>query len=331
MSSESEMGPWRWKLRLFASADLVGSTAYKAGQSAAQSPEWVSTFTEFFRDFPEAIRSQYDELPALKHCPVVVDQLTPWKFLGDEILFAVELTRHQDAASHILAFKNALRVFPEVWRKKSLPLRLKGAAWLAGFPITNREVSVPAPNGAPIVDYIGPSMDLGFRIAKFCDARKLVLSADLALMLLDGVDSIEWKKELFHLLLGGKEVLKGVIGNEGYPVVHLHMQDGVFSLEEKLLGSNHECDWARLTDYLREFIDEHSPRLIRPFIAGDTTGKYGSVPDTFVKLRKQLRAEESDRGYTDPSTTSPPEARGPEREIAPPQATASGSSNSYVE
>jgi hypothetical protein len=324
MPSEFELECWRWKLRLFASADLVGSTAYKAGQGDKRSPEWVSTFTEFFRDFPDAVRTQYDKLPKSKHCPKVSNQLSPWKFLGDEILFWVELQRHQDAASHILAFKNALREFPDIWRNKNLPLRLKGAAWLAGFPVTNREVNIPTQGGVTILDFIGPSMDLGFRIAKFCDERKFVLSTDLALMILDGVHSLEWKREDFYLLLAGKEVLKGVLGNEGYPIVYLHMQDGHMSkeekLEKKLLGITHQFDWTDLTDYLRTFIDAREPRLFRPFIAGDGDTKYSLVPEEFQKLHDQMQTEESERGYAEQATQPEPKAAGPPREIPPPQA-----------
>jgi hypothetical protein len=234
---------WRWKLRLFASADLVGSTAFKAQQTNTRSPDWVPTFTEFFRDFPAEVQAQYATLPTLPaHCGVVAEQLRPWKFLGDEILFWVELGRHEDAASHLLAFKRAVREFPKKWQTKKLALRLKGAAWLAGFPITNREILIPAAGGEPIQDYIGPSIDLGFRVAKFADERRFTMSADLALMLLDGVHRLEWEKEEFFLVLHGREVLKGVIGNESYPIVFLHTSDGKPDHEERLLGVEHRCD-----------------------------------------------------------------------------------------
>ena len=311
--------PWQWKLRLFASADLVGSTAYKASQSARSSPDWVSTFNEFFSEFPSAVRAQYASLPSQpSHCSRVIEQLSPWKFLGDEILFSVELKRFEDAASHVLAFKNAVSEFPAVWRKKGLPLRLKGAAWLAGFPITNREVQIPSADGRPLLDFIGPSIDLGFRISKFADERRLVLSADLVLMLLDAVDEVEWEKGRFWLVLHGREILRGVIGNEGYPIVYLHMSDGRPDAEEKLLKIEHLCEWAALKDYLRKFIDERNPKLFRPFIANDQDQKYGQVPEKFEDLRKQLMSEESERGYAKQASLQEPAPSGPKQE---PQAT----------
>jgi hypothetical protein len=307
----SDYDPWRWRLRLFASADLVGSTAYKAIQNSRESPDWVPTFTEFFQAFPDAVVQSYSTLPKhSSHCPEVGSVLKPWKFLGDEILFSVELQRHEHAASHIRAFLKAIGEFPENWRRKKLPLRLKGSSWIAGFPITNREVAIPIPDGRKIQDFIGPSIDLGFRIAKYSTERKFVLSADLALMLLDAADRTEWETE-FYPVFQGREVLKGVIGNEGYPIVFLHTNGGVQDAEEKLLGIHHHCDRTALKEFLRKFIDEREPRLFRPFISGDPDPKYGRVPDRFETLRAALQAEESNRGYTDSIAEQEPPVSGP--------------------
>src|SRR5258707_1843028 len=86
---------WRWKLRLFASADLVGSTAYKATQRTSATPDWAALFREFFRDFPTFVKDLYSSLPPKhKEC---AEQLKPWKFLGDEILFVAELKNCYEA------------------------------------------------------------------------------------------------------------------------------------------------------------------------------------------------------------------------------------------
>jgi hypothetical protein len=101
---------WTWKLRLFASADLVGSTAYKQAKSEV-TQEWAGTFKEFFRGFPGAVKAAYDRVPS--KCPECAEQLSPWKFSGDEILFNTRLTNHTQVVTHISAFKDAVNSFPE--------------------------------------------------------------------------------------------------------------------------------------------------------------------------------------------------------------------------
>ena len=310
MSSTSD--PWRWKLRLFASVDLVGATAYKASKSPEGSPAWVATFTGFFEEFPGAIQSQYSNLPQHPtHCTTTEERLRPWKFLGDEILFTVVLNRYEDATTHVLALKKAIHSYSKGWSEKGLALRLKGTAWLAGFPVTNREVQIAGPSEVSILDFIGPQMDLGFRIAKFADDKRLVVSADLALLLLDGADRYQWEKE-FYLVFRGREVLKGVIGNDGYPIVFLHMEDGVPDAEEKLLGIQHLCNRTDLKYFVRNFIDNRKTHLFFPFIDGDPDPKYNAIPPEFIKLRDDLRATDTLRGYVSQAHSTKPETNAPE-------------------
>ena len=301
----SESDPWQWKMRLFASADLVGSTAYKASQWDKRIPDWATTFRDFFDKFPGFVEKKYDSLPNFDHGFARPDRrLTPWKFLGDEALFVVDLTQHEEVASHVLAFKNALKEFPSEWMKddKPIPLRLKGTLWIAGFPVTNREITIRISPDNSIVDFIGPSIDAGFRIAKFSSERSLALSADLAHMLQDAVERLEWNKSLFTLKLSGREPLKGVLGSIGYPVVLLHVDDGNASAEEKLLGIKHDSEWATLKDFLQGFIQAN---LSRPFIETDPDQRYKRIPDEFVHLRDELKAEERQRGYS-PETAQEP-------------------------
>ncbi|MGZ0175142.1 MAG: hypothetical protein ACKVHE_37085, partial [Planctomycetales bacterium] len=201
------MSDWAWELRLFCSAGIVGSTAFKAQNSPSKRPEWASTFSEFFRFFPQAVDAAYEKLPVGFHKPAAA--LQAWKFVGDEILFSVAITNHKEGASHVRAFKNAISSFPEIqWKPKGIPLDLKATGWIAGFPVSNRKVEIPGTDG---VDYIGPSVDLGFRLAKFSTPRKFVVSGSLALLVLDGIHSCELPSDSVVLYLDGTVSLKGVI------------------------------------------------------------------------------------------------------------------------
>ena len=307
------MSDWRWKLRLFASADLVGSTAFKATQSASPTPDWPATFREFFRDFPAFLETRYAALSAAhRRCEQF---LKPWKFLGDEILFVVELKGWHEALTHVAALRSAISEFPKIgWAAKKPALKLKAVAWLAGVPVTNTELSISSGTSESL-DFIGPSIDLGFRIAKFAEPRKLVLSADLALLLLDAIDDLEVDRSAYKLGFVGREILKGVIGNEPYPILWLGVPDDTFFLEEELLRVS--CDPGKLKDYLRKYLDT-TPKLMRPFIDGDVHPKYRSIPEEFVKLRDQMQSEDSNREYEKTSRTEP-QASGPAKDLVDPR------------
>jgi hypothetical protein len=283
---------FEWQLRLFLSVDLVGSTAYKVTEAKSEAPGWSHTFREFFRDFPLAIDKEASRLSAnYAKCQEVP---RPWKFSGDEILFWVTLANHHEAATHIASFKKALISFPEQWRQKSLPLKLKATAWIAGFPVTNSEIIIE--NGSTsTVDFIGPSIDAGFRLTKFSQPRKFILSADLALMLLDAIYRLELPWHDFHLFFDGTEPLKGVLDGEPYPIIWLDMNDGQQSVEEMLLGTSREAKPHVLKQYLAKFVDE---KMVRPFIVTDPDERYKLIPASLQKKFDRMKEIEEQTSNT---------------------------------
>lgn len=314
MPSESETD-WSWKLRLFASADLVGSTAFKASQTDSR---WAPTFKEFFSDFPTCLAGCYGNLPAEFEVPD--DKFIAWKFSGDEILFWVQLKKSTHVASHLLAFKNAVSQFPKQWEEKKIPLKLKATAWIAGFPVTNTEIRIGgSETNEGNLDFIGPSMDLGFRIAKYTTVRQFVLSADLAMMLLDSIDLIEAPRKHFQMHLHGLEQLKGVIDNEPYPIFWVDTRDGEILLEEKLLGVHRDFRADDIKEYLRHFIDK-TQKLRRPFIDGDPNSRYSKPNCDLEKLRASMQEQESNRHYSASEAPAPTgESREPKVPIKPPE------------
>lgn len=198
-------------------------------------------------------------------------------------------------------------------------MRLKGAAWLAGFPVTNAEIEIASINGT-LLDFIGPGMDTGFRVAKFADPRALALTPELALMLLDAVEATEVERRKFCVFYRGRELLKGVLGDEPFPVFWLDMLDGEATKEDLLLGISRNDVSNHVKDFLREFIDQKTPRLRRPFIEGDHDPKYGEIPSDIVKHREKMMAEENNRGYIVDGENEPEDANaGVEIEISDPK------------
>ncbi|RIK82013.1 MAG: hypothetical protein DCC68_07500 [Planctomycetota bacterium] len=251
----------------------------------------MPTFREFFEAFPTVLQFAYDSLPA--NCPACDSRFEQWKFVGDEILFCVEIRQVGDAISHLCALKTAAREFPDrFWRKKEIPLKLKAAAWIAGFPVTNQEVHIPLPRSGMLLDFVGPAMDLGFRVARYADERRLAISADLALLLLDGVDAHRLDRRHFHIHLAELTPLKGAIFDEPYPILWVDMRDGEPVLVEKLLGVKRDFRSDDLKDYLGGFLD-NTRGLRRPFIDGCGDARYNSPDPELAVVRERMQAEES--------------------------------------
>lgn len=200
-------------LRLFLSIDMVGSTEFKAKCSGQGTVGWLDTFRTFFTHLPLMLVGQLgfefldeEETPAVE----------VWKVMGDELIFTVQPSSAQEVAAILRTLLRTMKLFEEQHYQK-LPLRLKGTAWLAEFGKENIELDIPelsSGDGAPHIDFIGPDLDLGFRISKFAKPASLTLSLDLAEMLL----SAEVAPPV-DLYLVGSEPLKGVLFGRPYPII----------------------------------------------------------------------------------------------------------------
>ena len=188
-------------LRLFLSADLAGSTAFKQNYSAV---EWQL----FFKGF-------YNQLPAYVEKEFALDshRLALWKTIGDEIVFSAELKSAEDAGRMIEAFRRGAASYRKDITTPARGLDLKCAGWTAGFPLGNLEVPLRGEGG--LVDYIGPGMDIGFRLVKEASPRRLMLSVELAYILsLPAFDDPE-------IRVGRSVELKGVGKGHRYPALWL--------------------------------------------------------------------------------------------------------------
>ena len=74
---------------------------------------------------------------------------------------------------------------------------------------------VPGRNGDVELDYIGPDLDIGFRLSKASRPGRVVLSMDLADVLTRD-NTFPNPLELHHV---GWEILKGVFGDKPYPII----------------------------------------------------------------------------------------------------------------
>ncbi len=206
---------------IFFSFDLVGSTKFKTEKT----------------NWPYVIPYFYDTV--YKELKYLIPQIKVWKYLGDEILLYVSICDF-DSPSVIYTIPDTvysiqLKVAEAIQKvSKTKKLDVKSTIWMAAArtveskkfnlsnaPKTNRfyknmKVKLNVEDQDQ-VDFLGPDMDIGFRIAKFAFHHKIVLSADFAYFLhLTKPENCDIDEKLQIVSF---EILKGVWNEQYYPII----------------------------------------------------------------------------------------------------------------
>jgi hypothetical protein len=240
----------RQQLIAFLSADMANATDFKSRHQSQYvdgtlvPPTWPRYFSEVFnrvlQKFDEELRQQrFTSTMVLSNTPRL------WKINGDELLFRELVIPGEDGLKWLALVASAFvqtvtRIDAEILADGC---GLKGCIWTAGFPIRNKEIRVPTGQTVPIiradtsestlpdfdtgaffrdeeglVDYLGPDMDLGFRLAAIAPPGRVICSIDVAYLLMQRAEA----PNLYHV---GWRVLKGVGGGAPYPVFWISSAD----------------------------------------------------------------------------------------------------------
>lgn len=264
-----------FRIRLFLSVDLSGSTAFKNshdGQSRERaSPKWVTTFETFYRDFPAQFRSAYAGLKTSQSggdtCPAL------WKAVGDELVFCGRVNNRKSVMLSLMAFIQTLHEYRKALLSEGVSLNLKGAGWLASFPEPNRAVQLretaenpgyltasealeAAADKQPFeYDFLGKAIDTGFRVASFAKPERFALSVQLARMLASCPQGSGFD---YPIMFDQPVALKGVNRGEAYPVLYIdtmmHLTEEKIRTKERQLLRRHEApSKEELNSYLIEY------------------------------------------------------------------------------
>jgi hypothetical protein len=294
-----------YRLRLFMSVDLVGSTAFKArfGETREENghPIWVNQIRHFYREFPEFTTQRYGRtLTAAGESYIIYESLRPsvWKTIGDEILFCCRVKSVEHLACCVRAFLGALDDYGQYLDAEDIGLDVKGSGWLAAFPAPNISVEVStSPEGErdqideefearadldpSEFDFLGKGIDSGFRAAKYAAADRFTPSAELAWLLCDAAHQNAFPHNfLYH----GRDILKGVIENHPYPITSIDCERSLTRRELKehertITGETH-ASAMHLRDFLRAFMIQEGielpmlPRHPTVAIAGEMPKSY---------------------------------------------------------
>lgn len=313
--------PAEYRVRLFLSVDLSGSTAYKnsaAGinRSNGATPEWVDVFQKFYTDFPDMYKSEYQQ----QHNVAVGSDGCPqlWKAVGDELIFCGRISNEKAGAFALSTFIDTLHTYREKLCSSGIALNVKGAGWLAAFPEPNRAIQLRRVNGLPDLfsasealerhadqnpfdyDFLGKAIDTGFRVASAAKPERLVLSVQLALLLV----KVPQGFGLGHdIRFDRPRSLKGVNKDQPYPMLYIdtmtHLPtEEIQKKERHLLREEAPPTRDLLAEYLEAYCQVVGTDEI--MLPADANGTETAVPESYTNLKGMIAAhlsQEPDREF----------------------------------
>jgi hypothetical protein len=296
------------RLRLFFSVDLVGATQYKQSRTI-----WRPEILSFYRDFDFILQDEFRAF-AESHDP----GLSPpnfWKSNGDELLYVCEMDSPNQAHALMYVWLVALERYRATSVEESQHLDVKSTAWIALFPAPNSEIFFRRgnfgpedqsardplivqseirdewyayPHGATITrEFVGPSMDTGFRLTAWSTPSRMVLSVDLAFLLMGthprGLGRLRMK-------LSGCGRLKGVSGDQPYPILWIPIGGRPRSCADDDLPT--ATDPRDIRAFCQSVIEQNYSSITPLFLEGDRSESYDWAPPYILKRILRLWREE---------------------------------------
>lgn len=321
------------RLRVMFSADIVGSTALKHSPPGtdqfAKRTAWSDLIQGFYFECERSFRDYFAEMARRSKSPQFAGpDPQVWKTVGDEILFHKELTNSNQLYRIISAWIETIRSVRTWLVSKDPRLDIKSTCWLAGFPCKNADVVVDVGEhtierqsddyfreaGQVLnriyadeevsnvgMDFIGPSIDVGFRLAKFATQRKMIICVDTAFMLLPTRgNKLNLANEIWF---DGIEPLKGVNGGAHYPIFWIDVgTDTTLEKAADALSNSTATEPEKLKQFCDAFYCKHAQFTHPPFIVEEAEDEFTDVPEWYENLLQNMhKAFEGDGPEVDPN------------------------------
>lgn len=177
-------------------------------------------------------------------------------------------------------------------------------SWIAGFPVNNalfyeKDEKLFAHKTKKIrnysdINFLGPCIDTGFRIAKFSCLNKFVLSIDLALIILYFINnSTELNEKYnFKFYFDNEQNVKG-INNGKYPIIWLNLSEK--DSLDFILEKNDKCCTVKLYEYCLAYMNKN--KIYKPFVFGNEIDIFthsNKYENELEKVKKVLNYNEKE-------------------------------------
>jgi isopentenyldiphosphate isomerase len=218
---------------LFFSFDLVNSTSFKTYYM----DKWQKVFRRFYELIEASLQKQYPSILL-------------WKYIGDEVLLYLKVTDLNQLYDSPLVTTEVIKevtniIYKEIPETKK-QLFIKATLWIANVCYQNSyDTSLVNTNSDNYtnniiflsstgpdwldkqqnIDFLGPDIDLGFRLGEFTQKSKVLISAELAYILYRKASDIESYtrtnryKVQDRLRILSFEELKGIWKGRRYPII----------------------------------------------------------------------------------------------------------------
>ena len=248
-----------------------------------------------------------------------------WKINGDELLYTVEIGLGIQVVGAVMCFLRAVRKYRAEQEKNPTNMDVKATIWGAGFPILNSEVAVrtKAPTDEDLSDhsrltnyellekwhlgqrkdivrdFLGPSIDTGFRLTALATPRKMVLSLEVAYILAHVISGKPEFDEQLSLHYDKSVPLRGVLNGKPYPVFWLDtmLDDKLIKSEDGITGRQ-PLVAEQIVKFTGQFFDRNDRYLFRPFILNEKIEALSIKPahyDEHLARLKKIRELEIER------------------------------------
>lgn len=140
-------------------------------------------------------------------------------------------------------------------------------------------------------DFIGPSIDTGFRVSTYSRPSRLVISLDVAYLL--SISNLAGKiSENLPIHFDDRITFKGVIGGDPYPIfwIDSSLPKGLADLESKLSFRAGPLDRELIEKYCVKFYNQHQKYIRPPRILTDHNEKITGIPADHEEFLRNLDA-----------------------------------------
>jgi hypothetical protein len=308
-----------YRVRLFLSVDLTGSTAFKS-KNGTTNFEWLKAFQKFYGEFPARFTDSYKNI--CTKIPEISDNESRslpkvWKTIGDEILFVNRVESISHLGAYVRAFSDTLISFGQ---EIASPYKLntKGNGWIAAFPSPNCSIHLsrngtndPLNGGDDLpnedfekkvddaphdYDFLGKGIDGGFRISRNSTIDSFTISPALAHLLCIAKKHDLTSKFDFKFKFHEPQQLKGVVGGKHYPIISIdtsrdQKHKTIKELQASLLNQPVHADDLKLTDYLERYMDYYDIEM--PALKHKNTDADVPPPVHYEKYIEKWETEET--------------------------------------